>query len=292
MIVLDFSQIAHSNVAVLARENSARIDEGMLRHMILNTIRTNLNKFKNTYGDLVIAFDSDRYWRKDIFRYYKAGRAEGREDSLLNWSEIHVTLKVIKREIEEFFPYVCLEVDGAEADDIIAVIAKRQPIMSDDSHKVLIISRDADFVQLLQENSVEIYDPIGKRFIEHGDPDRQLFEKICKGDPGDGIPNILSRADYYVTRTRGDKQKPMTVKRMNAIADYDVNDWKANIEVARAFHRNEQLIDLNFIPEEVTGMIWDAYQARCHRPPRSKSKLMDYFISRKLRNLYEHIGEF
>lgn len=80
MIILDLNQVMISNLmAQIGNHTNIDIDENLLRHMILNTIRALNMKFKNEYGELVIACDDKNYWRKDIFPYYKAKRAEDRE---------------------------------------------------------------------------------------------------------------------------------------------------------------------------------------------------------------------
>jgi len=79
MIVLDLNQVMISNLMVSLGGHKIVMDENMLRHMILNTIRSNLVKFRSEYGDdLVIACDDKNYWRKSFFPYYKANRKKNR----------------------------------------------------------------------------------------------------------------------------------------------------------------------------------------------------------------------
>ena len=76
MMVVDYNQVA---IAAFMGEMGGRgnkdieVNVPLLRHMILNTIRSYKNKFSDEFGDeIVIACDNKRYWRRDIFPYYKA----------------------------------------------------------------------------------------------------------------------------------------------------------------------------------------------------------------------------
>ena len=60
-------------------------------------------------------------------------------------------------------------------------------------------------------------------------------------------------------------------------------------EVKRNFQRNQQLIDLSKAPEEIFMSCLRAYQ---EAPDGDRSKLLNYFIDKRLNNLTESIGEF
>jgi 5'-3' exonuclease len=57
-------------------------------------------------------------------------------------------LSKFKQELKDNFPYKVIDVEGAEADDIIGTLVPRH-IMHED---ILIISSDGDFLQLQQYN--------------------------------------------------------------------------------------------------------------------------------------------
>lgn len=109
-------------MAQIGNHTNAKVEENMVRHMVLNSIRSLKNKFSNEYGELVIACDHKNCWRKDIFPYYKANRKKTRKESELNWNEIFECLNKIRQELNDFFPYRVLHVETAEADDIIATL--------------------------------------------------------------------------------------------------------------------------------------------------------------------------
>ena len=105
------NQIAVANLMMnLKMNNSKTIDENMVRHMILNSIRMYRMEHHSEYGEVVLTWDSKHSWRRDYYPEYKAGRRKGREESDLNWDDIFGTLNKIRNEIKENFPYKYLEV--------------------------------------------------------------------------------------------------------------------------------------------------------------------------------------
>jgi len=287
MILVDMSQISLASMMMHLNMNKAtKPDEGMVRHMILNSLRMYRMKFKEKYGELILCFDSRHYWRRDHFPYYKAGRKKSREDSNLDWDAIFSCLNDVKQELKDYFPYKHLEVYGAEADDIIATLCLE---LEYDNGKTLILSGDKDFIQLHRFTNVSQYSPITKKFIEGVDPYQYLDEHILKGDSSDGVPNVLSPDNTFVD---GLRQKPLGKKK--------IAEWTGEIliptemalpnqEVKRNFQRNQQLIDLSKAPEEIFMSCLRAYQ---EAPDGDRSKLLNYFIDKRLNNLTESIGEF
>ena len=287
MILVDMSQISLASMMMhLNMNKTTKPDEGMVRHMILNSLRMYRMKFKEEYGELILCFDSRHYWRRDHFPNYKAGRKKSREDSNLDWDAIFSCLNDIKQELKDYFPYKHLEVYGAEADDIIATLCLE---LEYDNGKTLILSGDKDFIQLHRFTNVSQYSPITKKFINGFDPHQYLDEHILKGDSSDGVPNVLSPDNTYVD---GLRQKPLGKKK--------IAEWTGEIlmpvemaipqgEVKRNFQRNQQLIDLSKAPEEIFMSCLRAYQ---EAPDGDRSKLLNYFIDKRLNNLTESIGEF
>ena len=128
MIILDMNQISLANLMMnLHMNKSDEIEEDMVRHMILNSIRMYRTMFKDEYGEIVLAYDSRHYWRRDIFPQYKQNRKKGREKDNFDWNSIFELLNSMKSEFKEILPYKFLEVYGAEADDIIACLLYTSP---------------------------------------------------------------------------------------------------------------------------------------------------------------------
>jgi len=287
MILVDMSQISLASMMMHLNMNKAtKPDENMVRHMILNSLRMYRSKFKEEYGELVLCFDSRHYWRRDHFPNYKAGRKKSRESSNLDWDAIFGCLNEIKQELKDYFPYKHIEVYGAEADDIIAALCLE---LEYDNGKTLILSGDKDFIQLHRFTNVSQYSPITKKMINGHDPYQYLDEHILKGDTSDGVPNVLPPDNTFVD---GLRQKPLGKKK--------IAEWTGEIlmpvemvipdgEVKRNFQRNQQLIDLSKAPEEIFISCLRAYQ---EAPDGDRSKLLNYFTKKRLKNLTESIGEF
>ena len=281
MILVDFNQVMISNMMFqLGNHTNIPLEEGLFRHMVLNSIRTYKQQFGNKYGEIVIACDDRNYWRKQLFPYYKANRKKNRDQSEINWNLVFEIFNKIRVEIKEYFPYRVVIVDSVEADDIIATLTVEN---KDDN--ILILSSDKDFIQLQKNKNVKQFDPIRKKWIKHDDPERYLFEHILKGDAGDGIPNILSDDDTFVSSEK--RQKPMTQKKIDLM--YDNRTDVLELEMHVRFMRNKQLVDLSMIPTYVKDQIISKYNDEANK---DRSKIFNYFIKYKLKHLMENVGEF
>ena len=279
MILVDMNQISLASLMMHLHLNKGELDEEMVRHMILNSVRAYRTMFTEDFGELVLTYDSRAYWRKQVFPQYKANRKKGREKDNKDWDSIFEVLNKIKEEIREFLPYKVVETHGAEADDVIAIICKHYQ-----SEKIMIVSGDKDFIQLHKYENVRQYSPITKKHVNGVNPVVYIKEHILKGDKSDGVPNVLS-PDH--TFTDGLRQRPLTIKRMNSILAQDIDDL--NDELKRNFQRNDALINLDNIPEELEQCILDDFKgATCG----DRSKLLNYFMDKRLKGLTEQIGEF
>lgn len=282
MIIVDLSQVMLSNLMVqIGNHTNAKIEENMVRHMVLNSLRLYKSKFADEYGEMIIACDNTNYWRKQIFPYYKASRKKAQEKSELDWRAIFECLNKIRAELKEFFPYRVIDIESAEADDIIATLTKNACA----EEKVLILSGDKDFIQLQVYSEVKQYDPVRKKFVTHDDPARYRIEHILRGDSGDGVPNVLSNDNCFVV---GERQKPLTQKKIDALIELGIES-KIDHPVFRNYMRNKKLIDLQQIPSTVQEKILESYGLQENK---SRDKMFNYFIANKLKHLMENIQEF
>lgn len=263
----------------IGNHTNMKIEEELLRHMILNCIRSYKAKFGHEYGEIVIACDDYNYWRRKIFPYYKANRKRDRDASDIDWNLVFESLNKIREELKEFFPYRVIRVSGAEADDVIATL------VNNTIEKVLILSGDKDFIQLQTRMNVKQYDPVRKKFITHNNPSKFIKEHIMRGDTGDGVPNFLSPDNCFVMKIR---QKPIQEKKLSVWVDLDPADF-CDATMMRNYKRNEQLIDLSFIPEEIKMGVIQEYDNQSNK---SRKHLFNYFVEKKLKHLLENINEF
>ena len=278
MILLDYSQIALSNIIVQKLN-----DEDMIRHMILNSIRMYNKKYRKEYGQMVICADGSGYWRKNYFPLYKGHRKKNREESTQDWGEIFRILNLVREELKENFPYKVIHLDGCEADDSIGVLAQQTQEFGQ-HEPVMIISSDKDFIQLHRYNNVKQYSPILKKYVNGHDPDTYIKEHILKGDTSDGVPNVLSPDNTFVDSIR---QRPLGRKKIETWLDIHIDDLPE--EVKRNYQRNDKLINLDNIPDELGKEIMFEFK---EAPCGDRSKLLNYFIQSRLKNLTSEIGEF
>ena len=287
MILLDYNQISISNLMVHMNKN-AILDEDLVRHMVLNSIRLYKKRFGDKYGEVVICCDDKNYWRKDIFPYYKAHRKGDREKSPYDWNTIFECLNKIRDELKETFPYRVIRVERAEADDIIGTLCHEHGVlgfMPGYAERILILSGDKDFSQLQKYANVEQYSPMTKKWIRVNNPERYLREHIMRGDRGDGIPNFLSNDACLVN---GERQKPLSTRKLNDWVVSDVDDF-CNDMMKRNYNRNEMLVNLDLVPQHIQDDVKEQYDK--YEVPEKRG-LLNYFIKNKLKLLTEHIGEF
>jgi 5'-3' exonuclease len=283
MILIDLNQVLISNLMQQIGSNpKVQLDEALIRHMVLNSLRSYAKQFKSKYGEIVVACDSRKYWRRDVFPFYKAHRKTDREKSAFDWHLIFETLNKIRDELKENFPYKVVEVEGAEADDVIAVLTGRMAPNED----ILILSSDKDFVQLQKYPNVSQYSPILKRFIKTENPAEYIKEHIIRGDRGDGIPNFLSADNVFVL---GERQKVISKKKLQEWINSSAEDFCTTDTMLRGYKRNQMLVDLDFVPEAIKERIVEAFD----KPKQgSRQKMLNYFIENRLKNLLEVIDEF
>ena len=281
MILLDYSQIALSNIIVQKLN-----DEDMIRHMILNSIRMYTKKYRKEYGQMVICADGAGYWRKEYFPMYKGMRKKNRAESTQDWGEIFRILNLVREELKENFPYKVVHLDGCEADDAIGVLAQQTQEFGQ-HEPVMIISSDKDFIQLHRYKNVKQYSPIQKKFVSDPNPRKYTFEHICKGDKGDGIPNVLSPDNAIM---EGIRQTPMTMKKIEHWAD-NIDNLKEIMshDEYRNFQRNKTLIDLLEIPANIQEKIINNFN---NQKPVMKMKVLNYLIKKRCSLLIECVEEF
>ncbi len=280
---MDMNQISLANLMMhLQLDQTKIVDTDKVRHMILNSIRMYRTQFNKNYGEVVLSYDSKHYWRRDYFPNYKFNRKRTREkDTKKDWDSIFKCLNKIKQELKDYLPYKHLEVQGAEADVIIATLAKNYP-----NEKMMIISGDKDFIQLHKYSQVQQYSPILKKVVKGEDPIDYIKVHILKGDSSDGIPNVLSNDNVFV---EGLRQRPLNKKKIEAWKEGEFENTTANAEIIRNYERNKRLINLDHCPSEIQENILKTYT---EAPCGDRSKLLTFFIDNRLKELTESIGDF
>jgi hypothetical protein len=261
-------------------------EESLIRHMILNSIRMYNKKYRDEYGQMVICCDGFNTWRKEYFPEYKASRRKNRDNSDFDWVEIFRVLHLVRDEIKEHLPYKVIHEEGLEADDIIGTLAMRTQEFGM-NEPVMIISSDKDFIQLQKYPNVKQFSPMQKKFVTDKNPRTYLFNHIMRGDTGDGVPNVLSPDDTFVSEN---SQTPLWQKKIDEWLENSDNLREVMDETTyRNYQRNKTLIDLEEIPEHLQNTIINTFDKQT---PALKMKVLNYLIKKRCTNLIEVVEEF
>jgi hypothetical protein len=282
MIVVDYSGIAMG--ALFARGGGE--EEGLIRHFILNSLRMYNIKHREEFGRMIVCCDGGS-WRKDYYPEYKASRKKSRDADSKDWDSIFNTFTKVRQEISEHLPFDVIHEFGVEADDIIATLVKETQEFG--KHEpVMIISSDKDFIQLHKYDNVKQYSPITRKMVSHEDPIKYLREHIFRGDSSDGVPNVLSSDDTFIDEDK--KQTPLSKKKVELwIENYNNLEEVMPSQAYRNFQRNNKVINLDEIPEEVTDKIMNKYN---NIKPTPNMKALNYLIVNRLNMLTEQVGDF
>ena len=288
MIIVDYSGIALASIII-----NKTFDEQMIRHMILNSLRMYRTRYKEEYGELVLAVDASNNWRKTAFPQYKASRKKTQKQSDFDWGEAFRILNKIREEIADNFPYTVVRVDGCEADDVIGTIVTMNPDPNRDYNpeKIMIVSSDRDFLQLQKYKFVRQYSPLLKKELTVDNPRVWLQTHIIKGDKGDGVPNILSDDNVFV---EGFRQTPITQKKIdNIMQDLEEGELLYAASWYRNYCRNKKLIDLSETPQELRREIINNFMA--DKPDTRwmrRGKVFPYLVENKCNELIKSAQEF
>jgi hypothetical protein len=283
MILIDMNQCMISNLMMQVKSNDC-LDINLVRHMVLRSLKHYKKSFSGEYGKLVLCYDSKFYWRRELFPFYKQNRKKDRENSNHDWNSIFNCLNIIRDEIRENFPYIVLEIYGAEADDIISVLTTH--VANTTNEKVLILSGDKDFLQLSKYSFVSQYNPIQKKFVTLDNPKQFLLEHIIKGDRSDGIPNFLSDDDTFIS---GKRQKPISKKNLHRWLDLKPENFCSKDQL-KNYERNKTLIDLSCIPEEISKKIIEEFDVLNSHVKHGVP--INYFVEHKLTTLLSEMEDF
>jgi len=279
MILLDYSQTVIGSFMAVSRGKPV-VEEDLLRHTILNSIRMFRNKFVKDYGEMVICCDNKDNWRKEVFPEYKANRRKNRENDITDWKTLFELLHEMREDLTKYFPYKVMHVDTAEADDIIGVLVDHC-----EENPTLILSSDKDFIQLQKYQGVRQWSPLQKKFVV-GNPAESLYDMTIRGDTSDGVPNILSSDDTLITE--GKRQTPVTKKKMALWRGKKPEEF-CNEAMLRNYHRNKTMVDLRETPESIRINIVNQYD---NQEAGDRSQLWNYLVDNRLKNLMEVIDEF
>lgn len=277
-MVYDLSNLVWSTRhSALVKKNKKSIEgfeREILLHEVLNTMKRAHDKYKP--DGIIIACDSRNVWRKTIYPLYKANRDHERDEY------IDVVYDVINTIIEFFNASTnvpALTVKQAEADDIISMVPKNT------SQKIVIVSSDKDFVQLISPN-VRLYAHTLKKERTTTDRGYDLFEKCIRGDIGDNIPSSFPRV-------RRDKLIQAWENPLDMINLMETKRKLDNKKVGEVYKFNKVLIDLNLIPTELKTDISNAIVDIVHDQNQyNQMNVLRFLGQNQLKNIAKDIDKY
>jgi 5'-3' exonuclease len=206
-----------------------------------------LLKFQKRYNipnyNVVIAKDCSRssIWRNDIFPDYKKNR-DDRSGNKFNACIFKYTYSTIIKALNDNFGFKIIEIERAEADDIIALCSKTIHSMNPNTN-IYIVSNDKDYIQLV-DNFTHVMDmkciPLINSFTNN--PQDYLMAKIILGDKSDNIPPIARRIG-----------KKRAISLINNPLELD--RLLKNDQVRQQYELNKMLIDFSNIPNSLRSNI-------------------------------------
>lgn len=253
--LVDFNALCFATFYGAILHDDQLIDEEekltYFKYLIINKLADFQHKLDS--NELIICLDSNS-WRKDVFKFYKAKRAIARAEKPL---ETELLFKCINNiaDLVKLLNYKVIKVNGAEADDIIAVLCNKFK-----NDNVIIVSTDKDFQQLTASN-IKLWNYRTDEVLNCQDKDRFSIELVLHGDVTDGIPNVLSDDDTFINSEK--RQKSLSKKKINEILTEGIDNYSRKDTVfARNYDRNKKLIILNeeTIPTKIYEDILNDYE--------------------------------
>jgi len=201
VLIIDLSQLLIRSFVTLPMTN----DDGEHAGILYGAINSLRKCITDILPDKVIVVWDGRNGsarRKAIHKEYKAGRGLTRMTNFSCFTSREQELKSMLiqsarfKEYLDILPVSQIQVDNAEADDVIGFLCSRGHIEGED---LVIMSTDKDFLQLLNEN-VQMYNPIQnifineilmkKKYSENIPPHNFVLLRTFVGDSSDNISGI------------------------------------------------------------------------------------------------------
>ena len=288
--LVDFSQIVISTINATYTVND-EITEDLVRHCVINTLRSNVLKRKRTHPHVILCIDNGKggYWRKKLRSYYKFKRAQGRDASGWDWEAIFAAMAKIREELVLNFPYPVLNIEGVEADDHIGVMTK---YFAKRGVPVCITSSDGDFTQLQKFPKVKQWSPLQRKWVKpkHGTPNQDILFKCFKGDKKDGIAPMKAPSDHY-TKTDGSRAPSMKAEELHMLMSCKESELPDVLtpDMLERYNENRELLDFEFIPEDIQDKIITQYKEYV---PAPKKNIYPYFVKNRLVKLMNVVSDF
>lgn len=244
----------------------------MMKWMVIDQIYKLIVTNKDV-DEVVLGVDHKNPWRKSYFPRYKEKRGEKREKDKINWELVFGVLHNFMKEIKHHLPFKVLKIQSAEADDVIAVIAKEI------EKECIISSNDVDFLQLCSDR-VRVWNPTKHEFTVCEDTENFIEKLVLTGQAKDGVFNVITPNEWGLTEGTTGKRKPgFGEKSAVKVMSEGVDNWieskgtykkfDLTVDVKKNYKRNRVLLDFNYIPQTIISRVMDTYLNYNYPPPRN-----------------------
>jgi DNA polymerase-1 len=212
---------------------------------------------------IAVAFDvSRKTFRTERFPEYKANRASTPDEFRSQMSHIN--------EMIDSFGIKHFEVEGFEADDIIATLAKAAELKG---FETLICTGDRDSFQLVNNKTTVLYPKKGVTEMSRMTP-AAVVEKYgltpeqypdfaaLRGDPSDNLPSVPGVGEKTATKwivDYGSLEK--LLENSKEITGKVGESLRANIEVVKLNRELTHLLDDIKLPSDVEDLTWSGFDA-------------------------------
>ncbi len=283
VLIIDFNNLLFR--ALFAKDVFIRSESpqwALWRYLIFESIYEQLGHIKAC--DVVLAVDDKNSWRKTYWKRYKESRKAKREKQQLicGWNEVFNQINSYLRDLKHHMPFRVLKVRGAEADDIIAVLAK-DLTYHDEEIECIVSSNDEDYLQLVGPKypRIKVWNPSKKKFVQHEkSPARFLLEKILCGQPKDDIFNVKTPSDWPA----GKRKPGFGKKSAEKVLEGNLKQWLIENNFEDNWKRNRVLIDFDYIPKTIENRILKTYDQYSFPPPRN---ILPFFKKNQMRSFQE-----
>ncbi|MFZ9249140.1 MAG: DNA polymerase I, partial [Candidatus Nanopelagicales bacterium] len=219
--------------------------------MLINAIKDE----KPTH--IAIAFDVSRNtFRKELFSEYKANRAKTPDEFKSQLPLIHQVIGALK--------IPGLQVEGFEADDIIATLAK---LGEKNEMRVSILTGDRDTFQLVNKDITVLYARKGVSDIARMTPDavKEKYEltpeqypdfAALRGDPSDNLPSIPSVGEKTAVKwIKEYGNLDELIKHASEISGKVGESLRQNLDQVRLNRKMTQLIQDVKLDKEIDDLV-------------------------------------
>jgi hypothetical protein len=263
--------------------NVTKVQENpeFVSHLVLQSALYNADRFGASRSNpFILALDATS-WRKQWYvdncqnfleyrgETYKGNRVK---DPTIPWKEIYEIYNNVMDGLSKNSDFHILNVPGAEADDCIAVAARKY---ADLGQMVFIVASDKDFMQCQEEGLVYVFDPMKQNWKPFVDVKKFKTIHTIIGDKSDNIFPIKSRT------------KEKTAEKM--LKDLD-SLLQTNRDMKERFEFNRVLVDFDYIPENVTKDIISAIDSKVWS--YNQMELMRLFAKYKLNAITDKVNKF